>query len=414
MIYEVNPELAKQFAYTGPLSVTLDVVEVLRMISETTKQHPEENSSQHGERAIVRLAYKYYQPKKEKGVKLEEKTQHFSFSPVIDELRFIRKLIIGGLGFFLVWFLFSVFGHAQLGVDLITFYDSTGPKLGGCFICKLKEGANVAITKTGSNWVISAGAGGSTSFDAVTTGVNTTETLTLGTGGTLTFSGSGIVNASSYKGNSTPTATQFSYVDLTSSAQTQLNAKQPTLSTSGAVANQFLTAFTAPDTFSRAQPDFSNLSGTVGDAQIADGTVDGGTGGEIADGTITAADLATNQNIATLGITIDGGGSAITAGVKGFLRVPFACTISDWYLLADQSGSIVIDVWKDTYANFPPTVADTIAGTEKPTLASVQGNRDTALSSWTTTVTADDILGFNVDSATTVTRVNLTVKCVRT
>jgi len=40
---------------------------------------------------------------------------------------------------------------------------------------------------------------------------------------------------------------------------------------------------------------FSELAGTVGDAQIADGAVDGGTGGEIADGSITAADLAANS-----------------------------------------------------------------------------------------------------------------------
>ena len=113
------------------------------------------------------------------------------------------------------------------------------------------------------------------------------------------------------------------------------------------------------------------------------------------------------------GITIDGAGSAITTGVKGFITIPFDCTITGWDIVADQSGSIVIDVWKDTYANFPPTVADTIAGTEKPTLSSAQKNQDTSLSSWTTTVTAGDVIGFSVDSATTVTRVTLTVRTTR-
>jgi hypothetical protein len=102
---------------------------------------------------------------------------------------------------------------------------------------------------------------------------------------------------------------------------------------------------------------------------------------------------------------IDGGGSAITTGQKGHLEIPFAITITGWTILADVSGSIVVDVWKDTYALFPPTVADTIAGTEKPTLASVQKNQDLALGTWTTAVAAGDILAFNVDSATTVTRV---------
>jgi hypothetical protein len=50
----------------------------------------------------------------------------------------------------------------------------------------------------------------------------------------------------------------------------------------------------------------------------------------------------------TLGIVIDGGGAVIATGVHGDLRIPFACTITKATLLADQSGSIVIDVWKDT------------------------------------------------------------------
>lgn len=49
---------------------------------------------------------------------------------------------------------------------------------------------------------------------------------------------------------------------------TTIAGKQPTLSTSASVANQFLTAFTAPNTFSRAQPDFTNLSGVATNAQF--------------------------------------------------------------------------------------------------------------------------------------------------
>jgi len=132
-----------------------------------------------------------------------------------------------------------------------------------------------------------------------------------------------------------------------------------------------------------------------------------------------AANIADNAgNITALkeiGIvcSIDGGGSAITTGEKGHLEIPFDCTITGWTLLADQSGSIVIDVWNDTYANFPPTVADTIAGSEKPTLSAVQKNQDLALGTWTTSVDAGDILAFNVDSASTVERVTLTITATR-
>jgi hypothetical protein len=115
----------------------------------------------------------------------------------------------------------------------------------------------------------------------------------------------------------------------------------------------------------------------------------------------------------SFGITIDGGGSAITTGVKGYVEIPYDGVITGWTILADQSGSIVIDIWKDTFANFPPIVADTIAGSEKPTLSSVIKNQDLTLSTWTTSVTAGDIIAFNVDSASTVTRVNLAINITK-
>ncbi len=116
----------------------------------------------------------------------------------------------------------------------------------------------------------------------------------------------------------------------------------------------------------------------------------------------------------SFGLTIDGGGSAITTGLKGYVSVPYDMTITGWDIFADQSGSIVVDVWKDTYANFPPIAGDSIAGTEKPTLSAAQKNQDASLSTWTTSVTAGDVIAFNVDSAATVTRVTVVIYGNRT
>src|SRR5690349_856367 len=102
----------------------------------------------------------------------------------------------------------------------------------------------------------------------------------------------------------------------------------------------------------------------------------------------------------TLNFVIDGGGSTITTGIKGDLLVDFACTITGVTLLADQSGSIVIDIWKDTYANFPPTDADSITAAAPPTISTAAKSQDTTLTGWTTSVAAGSILRFNVDSAT--------------
>lgn len=117
-----------------------------------------------------------------------------------------------------------------------------------------------------------------------------------------------------------------------------------------------------------------------------------------------------NQNRRSITLTLDGGGSVITTGIKADVRIPYSGTITGWEIVANASGSIVIDVWKDTYANFPPTVADTIAGTEKPTLSAATKNQDTSLSTWTTSVTAGDWIRFNVDSVSTVTRVHLSIQ----
>jgi hypothetical protein len=126
-----------------------------------------------------------------------------------------------------------------------------------------------------------------------------------------------------------------------------------------------------------------------------------------------ASHVATFAPKVDIAIVIDGGGSAITTGVKLDVEIPFACTITAARLFADQSGSIVIDVWKDSYANFPPTVADTITASAKPTLSTAAKSQDTTLTGWTTAVAAGDILRFNVDSATTVTRVTLSLTATR-
>jgi hypothetical protein len=167
-------------------------------------------------------------------------------------------------------------------------------------------------------------------------------------------------------------------------------------------------------TFLRADGTFAAASGGGAPAAHAASHETGGgdaitalSGSVITSGTIASARLP--ARVGAVGLIIDGGGSAITTGVKGFLRVPFAGTITGVTLLSTDAsataGSIVIDVWKDTYANYPPTVADTITASAKPTLSSANKSENTTLTGWTTSIAAGDVLGFNVDSAATVTRV---------
>jgi hypothetical protein len=116
---------------------------------------------------------------------------------------------------------------------------------------------------------------------------------------------------------------------------------------------------------------------------------------------------------ADIAMVIDGNGSPITTGIKGDIEIPFACTINAATLLADQTGSVVVDLWKDTSANYPPTGADSICASAKPTLSSAIKSQDSTLTGWTTSIAAGDIIRVNVDSASTVTRVTLSVKVTR-
>ena len=118
--------------------------------------------------------------------------------------------------------------------------------------------------------------------------------------------------------------------------------------------------------------------------------------------------------VSTINFIIDGGGAAITTGIKGDVEIPFACTINQVTLLADQSATAVIDIWKDTYANYPATVADTITAAAIPTITAATKSQDATLTGWTTSITAGDIIRFNVDSNDNATRVTLSLKVTKT
>jgi hypothetical protein len=143
----------------------------------------------------------------------------------------------------------------------------------------------------------------------------------------------------------------------------------------------------------------------------------GATGSQGAQGSVgvtgaTGAQGATGAATTTrdLIVSIDGGGAAIAANTTVWFQVNYACTIQSWTLLADQSGSVTLDVWRDSYSNFPPTVADTITASAKPSISSATKNTSSTLTGWTTSVSAGDILKINVDSCTTIQRVVLILK----
>jgi hypothetical protein len=121
-------------------------------------------------------------------------------------------------------------------------------------------------------------------------------------------------------------------------------------------------------------------------------------------------ELSTNQRFRSLPVLFP----AVAAAQQQDFMIPLTCTISQVTMLANVVGSAVVDIWKDTYVNFPPTAADTITAAAKPTISATNKYQDSILTGWTKTVAAGDILRINIDSVTTITRLAIFIDVVTT
>jgi hypothetical protein len=187
------------------------------------------------------------------------------------------------------------------------------------------------------------------------------------------------------------------YLQLISASNSK---RSPYLSLYSGTVNKFVNlraSHTVTNTYELVLPPDVGTAGQV----VSIDTVNGST-----------VSLAFSDNIGTIGVSLDGGGSALSAGGTWYVPVPYDGSIVSWTLTADTTGSMVIDVKKCAGFSCDPTTS--IAGTEKPTLSSVWANEDPTLSSWTTTVTAGDKFGFVLDSASTVTKATLVIKVNKT
>ena len=119
-------------------------------------------------------------------------------------------------------------------------------------------------------------------------------------------------------------------------------------------------------------------------------------------------------------LTIDGGGSEITTGFKGFSApTTFSGTIEKITVIGDEGGSphgsVEVDIWKSSITGSPsglPTVADSIFAGSPPGYATLDGepfSQDSTLTGVTTSVSVGDVFGFYVNSVSGPTRVVVSV-----
>jgi hypothetical protein len=172
------------------------------------------------------------------------------------------------------------------------------------------------------------------------------------------------------------------------------------------------------DNFAAGVPDIITAKGDlpVGLSVNAAGVLAIGANGQIpvANSAATLGIVWINRT-GTLGAIIGNGTDAILPGWKLWTpEVPCNCNIVSARLFSDAPGSAVVDIWKSSFAGFPPTDANSITAAAPMTLSAAQKSEDTTLSGWTVALVKGDVLGFYVDSAATVKLLVVSLGIVKT
>lgn len=113
----------------------------------------------------------------------------------------------------------------------------------------------------------------------------------------------------------------------------------------------------------------------------------------------------------------NGGGGVLAPGYYGALIIPDWLHVTNWVLASKQPGSAGVDVYKitlDQYlAGATPSAANSITGTELPTLNNSVCAQSSVLMGWTTRIDQKDVLGFNINFVTSIQELSLWLLCVR-
>ena len=122
------------------------------------------------------------------------------------------------------------------------------------------------------------------------------------------------------------------------------------------------------------------------------------------DDTATAAVWEAIKTQDTLAFTFINNGAVLNTGVQdaAYLEVPFDLEIVAVRMYGAPSGDIQVDLWNDTYANYPPTIADTIVASAPPKIVSGVKSEDVTLTGWTKTLVAGSGILPNIDSVTNI------------
>lgn len=254
-------------------------------------------------------------------------------------------------------------------------------------------GGNAITVVTGTN---TAGAGATLGFFAGNGGraINGAMGNYGGQGGTITFQagigGHGTTKAAAGGGirfTVYTTTSNNSFVDAEKILNTSVVVFYSTITVGSAVTTPLITELQS--------------------IKWADGTV------QVSSPPASVATAGIVGSTSVVGISIDGGGSAIVAGSTRSITVPYGCTVSSWTIISDQSGSIAVHISSSSFSDYP-TLSNMSGFGNGPTLSTQQKNSSPPTSWNGTSLGQGSIVSFVVDSASTVTWVNIVLWLVRT
>lgn len=121
--------------------------------------------------------------------------------------------------------------------------------------------------------------------------------------------------------------------------------------------------------------------------------------------------LSSATRTSKLGMTWDGGGSALTTGTSYWLVVPASATLVNYRLDALPSGSISIAV--STSDIFSLSAGKSICSNACPSLSGASSSADGLLAGWAKNLNKDSYIWFTIITAATVQQANLTLEYLK-
>ena len=118
--------------------------------------------------------------------------------------------------------------------------------------------------------------------------------------------------------------------------------------------------------------------------------------------------LATTADLTrTVNYVVDSGSHDMLAGNKGNITIDVTGIIESFTILSDQQGDLILNIKKSNYTDFPTYTSILPSNLS---LSNTQKYRDDNLVGWDKTITAGDILSFDVVSVTDIRRFLISLK----